>query len=57
MSANTTVYIKVTRTVTDIIEVSAITMQEAKEIASTHPGVIMVLDAAYYREELEPFYD
>jgi hypothetical protein len=54
MGANTTVYVKILRTVEDVIELSALTRSEAEEIALRQPHVVAVLDSAYEREELEP---
>jgi hypothetical protein len=53
MSANTTVYVKILRTVEDVIEVSAITRSEAEELAMREPGVVAVLASAYERPELD----
>jgi len=52
MSANTTVYVKILRTVEDIIEVSALTRSEAEEIAMRESGVITVIESAYFKSEL-----
>jgi hypothetical protein len=53
MSANTIVYVKVTKIVTEIVEVSALTLDDAKEQASEIPSVHLVLGASYDRESLE----
>lgn len=47
MSANTTVYVKILRTVEDVIEVSAITRSEAEDLAMREPGVIAVKASSY----------
>lgn len=48
MSANTTFFVAVKRqkVVDDIIEVQAVTTDEATEIAYRHPGVIAVMDVS-----------
>ena len=53
MSANTTVYVKVLRTVEDVIEISAITRSEAEELAMREPGIVAVLASAYELPELD----
>lgn len=57
MSANTTVYVKILRTIEDlredIIEVSAVTRSEAEEIAKRQPGVIQILGSAYEPYSIE----
>ena len=53
MSANTTVYVKVAKLVEEIIEVSAVTLEEAREKASEMQGVGFVLGSAYNLEEFE----
>jgi hypothetical protein len=39
--------------VDEIIEVSAVTLQEAEDIALNEPNVLWVVDKAYDREQLE----
>ena len=53
MSANTTVYVKILRTVEDVIEVSALTRSDAEKLALREPGVVAVLVSAYERSELD----
>ena len=53
MSARTTCYVKVARKVEEIIEVYAVTLQEAEDIALNEPNVLWVVDKAYEREQLD----
>ena len=47
MSANTTVYVKVTKETEEWMEVSAVTLIEAKRIARDDADVMRVLEAQY----------
>lgn len=53
MSANTTCYVLVGRMVTEIIEVSALTLKDAEEQALNMPNVLWVFDKAYDKEDLK----
>jgi hypothetical protein len=53
VSANTTVYVRVLKTVEDVIEISALTRSEAESIAMKEPGVVAVVESAYGRSELD----
>jgi len=53
MGAETTVYVKVTKLHTEIVETSALTLQDAAEKVAQEPGVVTVEGAAYERSELE----
>jgi hypothetical protein len=50
MGANTTVYVRVLRTHEDCLEVSAVTLDEAEEIAQRSVGVVAVLGSTYERD-------
>ena len=52
MGANTQVYVKVAKIVYEVIEVSAITLEDASEKASKLPEVVSVVEASYNREDL-----
>ena len=52
MGANTIVYVRVAKLVSEIVEVSALTLQDAKEEAAELPGVQLVLGVSYHRDEL-----
>jgi hypothetical protein len=47
MGANTTVYVRVLRTHKDWLEVNAVTLEEAEEIARRSYGVVAVLGSTY----------
>lgn len=53
MSATVTVYVKVVREITDIIEVDAVTWREAEDRTTHVHGVVRVLESSYDREDLE----
>ncbi len=52
MGANTQVYVKVAKIVYEVVEVSAVTTEEALEEALKLPGVASAIKASYDREEL-----
>ena len=52
MSANVIVYVKVLKAVTEIVEVSALTLDDAKDEAAALSGVICIQSAAYDKEDL-----
>ena len=52
MSANTQVYVKVAKIVYEVIEVSAVTTDEAMEKALKLPDVKFAIKASYDPEEL-----
>ncbi len=52
MGANTQVYVKVAKIVYEVIEVSAVTTEEALEEALKLPGVASAIKASYDREDL-----
>ena len=52
MGANTQVYVKVAKIVYEVIEVSAVTTDEAMEEASKLPDVAFPVKASYNSEEL-----
>ncbi len=52
MGANTQVYVKVAKIVYEVIEVSAVTTDEAIEKALKLPDVKLVIKASYDPEEL-----
>lgn len=54
MGAETTVYCRVLKAHEEWIEVSAVTLAEAREKVAAMPGVIQVLDAEYEPEQDEP---
>ena len=47
MGAETTIYVKVARLQEEWIEVQAVTMLEAAQLAERLPGIAMVLDTSY----------
>lgn len=47
MGAETTVFVKVRKTYTEWIEVSAVTQEQAESRALDYPGVITVIDSSY----------
>ena len=47
MSATVPCYVKVARLANEWIEVSAVTLDEARDIAAKMPGIAIVLDARY----------
>lgn len=54
MGAETRVYVRVLKTYDEWIEVSAVTLDEAKEIAEKLPGVARVMETSYVPGESEP---
>jgi hypothetical protein len=52
MGANTQVYVKVAKIVYEVVEVSAVTTEEAMEEALKLPGVTFAVKASYDSEEL-----
>ena len=55
MGANTRVFLEVLRTHSEWIEVSALHLDEAKDIAMREPGVIQVLQSQYDYPEGEDY--
>ena len=53
MSANTIVYVRVAKLMPEIVEVSALTLDDAREQAAELPSVQLVLGASYDKESLE----
>ena len=51
MSAETRVYARVVKTHEETIEVSAVTLDEAKTIAASMPGVVHVLHTTYDKDD------
>lgn len=53
MSANVPVYVKVHKIYEDIIETSAVTLEDAIKKVNSFPEVVHIIAAAYDREEME----
>ena len=51
MGAETRVYVRVVKAYTEWVEVSAVTLSEAEEIARKLPGVIDTIDSSYETPE------
>lgn len=52
MGTNTTVYVQISKTTEEIVEIQAATLEEALRQAETIPDVDRVIDASYDRSAL-----